>query len=146
MRGGYSIVTESFGRAPIETFVALDACRGDGRDAHFLYRHDIDIPLDAGLTTAFAAEVDRVRDLATRPGTVSAIVGLDARNWKFVRILLAEEGPGDDERGDGYPILWLSQPLPYTEASGSYPSSLSQAGVSREPSITRRTSTISRRK
>src|SRR5271163_1373253 len=45
LRGGYKIVTDQFGRAEIETFLALDARRGVGREARFASREDVDIPL-----------------------------------------------------------------------------------------------------
>src|ERR1700740_2243492 len=52
-------VTDSFGRPRIETRFALDALKGDGRQARFLYKQEQDIPADADLTTAFAEEIAR---------------------------------------------------------------------------------------
>lgn len=111
VRGGYKIVTDPFGRAEIETFFALDAFRGKGDEARFLYREDLDIPLDADLTAAFAQEIELARERATQPDVISAVIGLDPRNWKFVRILLSEEEPRGSERGVACQIVHLSRPL-----------------------------------
>src|SRR5215470_5411966 len=40
-------VTDSFGRPQIETRFVLDAHRGSGKQARFLYKQEQDIPLDA---------------------------------------------------------------------------------------------------
>jgi len=101
VRGGYKVVTDVIGRAGIETYVALDAFRGD----------DVAIPLDADLTAAFAAEIDRARDCAAQGDIVAAVVGLDPQNWKFVRVLLSEDEPGASTRGTAHQIAHLSHPL-----------------------------------
>ena len=119
VRGGYKIVTEPFGRAEIETFFALDAFRGKRDEARFLYREDLDIPLDADLTAAFAREIELARERATQPDVISAAVGLDPRNWKFVRILLSKEEPRGSERGVAYQIVHLSRPLLDTLPQGA---------------------------
>jgi Domain of unknown function (DUF4865) len=111
VRGGYRVVTDIIGRAEIETFLALDAFRGKARQARFLYRDDIAIPLDADLTEAFATEIALARQRATQSDVISAIVGLDPRNWKFVRILLSEAEPDASPRGVAYQIAHLSRPL-----------------------------------
>jgi uncharacterized protein DUF4865 len=108
--GRYKTVTDSFGRAQIETRVVLDAARGSGREARFAYKQEQAIPPDADLTSAFAAEIERNRDIARRPGAVAAAVGVDAQNWKFTRILLSESEPGGGE-GAVYQVLYLARPL-----------------------------------
>ena len=57
-------VTSSFGRPQIETRFALDALKGEGREARFLYKQEQNIPLDAELTSAFAEEIARNRETA----------------------------------------------------------------------------------
>jgi hypothetical protein len=111
VRGGYKVVTDLIGRAPIDTFVALDAFRGQAARARFLVRDDIPIPLDADLTAAFAAEIAWAREHATRPDVSTAIAGLDTRNWKFVRIVFSHAEPQPDARGVAYQIVHLSGPL-----------------------------------
>ena len=111
VRGGYKIVTDIFGRAEIETFFALDAFRGKAGEARFLYRDDTAIPLDADLTGALAGEIELARERATQPDVISAVVGLDPRNWRFVRVLLSEEQPDASARGVAYQIAHLSRPL-----------------------------------
>lgn len=109
--GRYKIVTDSFGRAQIETRTVLDALRGSGSDARFLYKRDQDIPLDADLTSAFANEIERNREAARQPGAVAAAVGVDAQNWTFTRVLLSENEPSGKEEGTAYQVLYLAQPL-----------------------------------
>jgi hypothetical protein len=119
VRGGYKIVTEPFGRAEIETFFALDAFRGKGDEARFLYKEHLDIPLDTDLTAAFAQEIELARERAIQPDVISAAVGLDPRNWRFVRILLSEAQPGADASGVAYQIVHLSHPLLDTLSQGA---------------------------
>jgi Domain of unknown function (DUF4865) len=111
MRGGYKVVTDTIGRAQIETLFALDAFRGEAGEARFLYRDDITIPLDADLTDAFAREIELARERATQPDVISTVVGLDPDNWKFVRVLLSEAEPDTREPGVAYQIAHLSRPL-----------------------------------
>ena len=109
--GGYKIVTDLFGRAEIETRFALDARQGPGGEARFACTEDLDIPLDADLTAAFAREIERNREIAARSDTVAAAVGVDTRNWKFTRILLSTNAPNGSETAITYQILHLARPL-----------------------------------
>lgn len=111
VRGGYKIVTDAFGRAEIDAPLALDARRGPGREARFLYREDVGIPVDADLAAALNTEIDRNRDTAAQSGIVAAAVGLDARHWRISRILLSEDEPAGNGAGAAYQILHLSRPL-----------------------------------
>jgi hypothetical protein len=108
--GRYKVVTDSFGRAHIKTWFALDARRGRGQDARFAYRQDVAIPQDADLTAVFASEIARNREVAARSGTVAAAVGLDAQNWTFTRIVLSEHEPTGGETATSYEILYLARP------------------------------------
>lgn len=109
--GRYKVVTDSFGRAEIETRFALDARKGRAGNARFLYREDQPVPIDADLTSALAAEIERNRQLGERPGTVAAVVGLDPKSWTITRILLSEQEPSGEERAVTYEVLHLAQPL-----------------------------------
>jgi len=111
LAGRYKTVTDSFGRAAIKTRFALDARRGAGRDAKFAFRQDQAIPLDADLNAALATEIARNREIAKRPGTVAAAVGVDPQNWAFTRILLSENAPSGAEAEQAYQILYLARPL-----------------------------------
>ena len=71
MTGKYNVVTDTFGRAGIETTFGLDASRGHGQAARFAYKQAFDIPLDADLPHACKIEIERVY-IAGRPGTVVA--------------------------------------------------------------------------
>jgi hypothetical protein len=109
--GGYKIITDRFGRGGIETRFALDARKGPGHEARFVYTEDLDIPLDADLTAAFAREIERNREIAARSDTVAAAIGADTRNWKFTRILLSTNEPNGNENTVVYQILHLARPL-----------------------------------
>lgn len=111
MRGGFKVITDLYGRAEIETFIALDAFRGPAGEARFLYRDDVAIPLDADLTGAFAREAELARERVARPDAVCAAVGLDPRNWRFVRVLLSEAEPDAGPYGVPYQVAHLSRPL-----------------------------------
>ena len=119
LRGGYKIITDIYGRAEIETFLALDAVRGQAGEARFLYRDDVAIPLDADLTDTFAGEIERARERARDPDVVAAIAGLDPRSWKFVRVLLSAAGPDARTSGVAYQIAHLSRPLLDTLPQGT---------------------------
>jgi uncharacterized protein DUF4865 len=109
--GRYRFVIDSFGRARIEARLVLDARKGKGGEARFLYKHELDIPLDADLTSVLAAEIERVSDVARQRGAVAAAVGIDAERWTLTRVLLSENEPGAREEGVAYQVLALAQPL-----------------------------------
>ena len=109
--GRYQSVTDTFGRAEIQTRFALDARRGAGRDARFAIKEELDIPLDADLTATFASEIERNREISERSGAVVATVGVDTQAWKFTRVLLTEHEPTGNEAGTSYEILYLAKPL-----------------------------------
>jgi hypothetical protein len=109
--GGYRIITDRFGRGAIDTRVALDARKGAGHEARFVSTEDIDIPLDADLTAAFAREIKHNREIAAQPDTVVAAVGADTQNWKFTRIRLSTNEPSGNENAAAYQILHLARPL-----------------------------------
>jgi hypothetical protein len=104
-------VTDSFGRPQIETRFVLDAHKGSGDAVRFLYKQEQDIAPDTDLTSAFAEEIARNRELAQQAGVVAAAVGVDAQNWKFTRILLSEKEPNGREQGTAYQVLYLARPL-----------------------------------
>ena len=109
--GRYKSVTDSFGRARIETTFALDARRGSGRTARFAYKEILDISHDSDLTSAFADEIERNREIASEPGVIAAAVGVDVQNWKFTRILLSEREPSGIKGEAAYQVLYLARPL-----------------------------------
>jgi hypothetical protein len=119
VNGRYKVVTDGFGRAAIETRFALDARRGQGRDARFLIKDEMDIAPDADLTAVFACEIARNRQVAERSGVVFAAVGVDAQHWRLVRILMSEHEPLGSKEGTAYEILHLAKPLLETLPHGS---------------------------
>src|ERR1700761_7324748 len=104
-------VTDSFGRPHIETRFVLDAHKGGSETARFLTKQEQDIPLDADLTSAFADEIARNREVAQGAGVVASAVGVDAQSWKFTRVLLSEKEPSGREAGTAYQVLYLARPL-----------------------------------
>ena len=104
-------VTDSFGRPQIETRFVLDALKGDGKEARFLFKQERDIPLDADLTSAFAEEIVRNREAVREAGVVAAAVGVDAQRWKFSRVQVLEREPSGSEQGTAYQVLYLARPL-----------------------------------
>jgi hypothetical protein len=104
-------VTDSFGRPQIETRFVLDALKGEGRQAHFLYKQEQDIPADADLTSAFAEEIARNRTAAKQAGVVASATSVDAQNWKFTRVVLSEQEPTGCEQATAYQVLYLARPL-----------------------------------
>jgi len=119
LSGRYKVVTDAFGRAEIQTRFALDARKGQAHHARFAIKEDLDIPLDADLTAAFAGEIERNREIAERSTTVAAAVGVDTQNWKFTRVVLTEHEPTGNEAGTSYEILHLARPLLETLPRGS---------------------------
>lgn len=111
VRGGYRVITDRYGRADIDAVVALDAFRGSASQPRFLFKEEVAIGLDRDLTSAFASEIELARDRSAEPDVACAIVGLDPRNWRFVRVALSEAEPGANARGVVYEVVHLSRPL-----------------------------------
>lgn len=109
--GRYKVVTDSFGRADIQTRFSLDARRGRANIPRFIYKQELSIPVDADLTAAFAAESERNREAAERTGTVAAVVGVDPQNWTITRILVSEQEPTREGDAVAYEVLHLARPL-----------------------------------
>jgi Domain of unknown function (DUF4865) len=109
--GRYKSVTDSFGRAQIETRFVLDAQRGSGREARFAYKETIDIPHDSDLTMAFAEEIKRNGEIARQEGTIASAIGIDVQSWEFTRILVSEREPSGASGEEAYQVLYLAKPL-----------------------------------
>lgn len=116
VQGGYQVVIDAFGRAEIETLVALEIYQGPAAKVSFLYREDVVIPPDADLIASIAFETERARTHAARPDIVAAVAGLDVKQWKFVRIALSAEDPNDVRKGITHQIGFLARPMPATTA------------------------------
>ena len=104
-------VTDSFGRPQIETRFVLDALKGSSDVARFLYKEERTIAHDTDLTSAFAEEIAHNRAASQQTGVVAAIVGVDAQNWKFTRVLLSEREPSGTKGEEAYQLLYLAKPL-----------------------------------
>jgi Domain of unknown function (DUF4865) len=104
-------VTDSFGRPQIETRFVLDALKGSGEAARFLYKEERTIAHDTDLTSAFAEEIARNREASQQAGVVAAAVGVDAQRWTFTRVLLSEREPEGAKGEEAYQVLYLAKPL-----------------------------------
>ncbi|WP_241300970.1 DUF4865 family protein [Burkholderia stabilis] len=118
--GRYRVVTDSFGRAPIDVRVALDARKGRASTARFVRLEEVDIPADADLDAAIAQEVARNREVAAQPDVVVAAVSVDPLRWRLTRVRVSEHEPADGGAGTVYQVLHLARPLLDTlEAGGA---------------------------
>jgi hypothetical protein len=111
LTGRTKSVTDSFGRPRIETRFVLDALKGSGEAARFLYKQEQAIAHDTDLTSAFTDEIAKNREIAKQAGVVTAAVGVDAQNWKFTRVLVSEREPSGAKGEEAYQILYLAKPL-----------------------------------
>ncbi|MBB6250810.1 DUF4865 family protein [Nitrospirillum iridis] len=112
VQGHYKTVTDSFGRADIDTRVALDARKGPGRGARFAVVENTPIGIDTPLARLFADEIALNREMAERPDIIAAVVGVDAQTWTLTRLrLTAEEPTGLSPTAVAYQILHLARPL-----------------------------------
>lgn len=109
--GRYKTVTDSFGRADIQTRFVLDARKGSSTTALFAYKEELDLPVDADISTELIREIERNKEIAARPGTLASAVGVDAQDWKITRVLLSSEAPSGQQSGLAYQILHLARPL-----------------------------------
>ncbi|RQS36457.1 DUF4865 family protein [Burkholderia sp. Bp8992] len=118
--GRYRVVTDSFGRAPIDAQVALDARKGAAATGRFARLETLDIPADADLDATLAREIARNREVAARQGVVAAAVSLDPLRWRLTRALVTDHERDDGAAGTVYQILHLARPLLDTlEAGGA---------------------------
>ncbi|WP_199855861.1 DUF4865 family protein [Burkholderia metallica] len=118
--GRYRVVTDSFGRAPIDVQVALDARKGSASTARFVLLEAVDIPADADLDATLAQEIARNREAAARQGVVAAAVSVDPLRWRLTRIRVSEQEPDDSGAGTVYQVMHLARPLLDTlEGSGA---------------------------
>lgn len=109
--GRFKVVTDAFGRPPIRTWVGLEARRGPGSEARFASIRETDLPVDADLTDALAAEAAWCREVSAEPGVVVATAGLDAGNWRTLRVVVTEGEPDGRMPGPWYEVGHLAQPL-----------------------------------
>ena len=108
--GRFDTVVNSFGRPEIRIRTVLHARRGRGRAARFALKEELDIPIDADLHAIYAAEIERNTEVAARPDTVVAAVGVDPLTWRVTRFHVSEQAPAGED-GTRYEVLHLAKPL-----------------------------------
>ncbi|MDR5836073.1 DUF4865 family protein [Caballeronia sp. LZ034LL] len=111
VEGRYRHVTKTFGRAAIQTQIALDARQGDGTHAGFARVEASDFPSNGDVDTFITEEVARNRDYAAQPGVVAATLSVDTAAWRLTRHVLTEREPEERASGTTYRVLYLSRPL-----------------------------------
>ncbi|OWT80186.1 MULTISPECIES: DUF4865 family protein [unclassified Achromobacter] len=107
----YKTVTDSFGRANIDTRIVLDARRGTGQQARYVQKEEVDIPLDQDLGAAYALEVARNRAVAAENGVIAATVGVDTAAWRITRVVVREANERAAKDAVTYEVLHLARPL-----------------------------------
>ncbi|MEM7635353.1 MAG: DUF4865 family protein [Pseudomonadota bacterium] len=107
---GFQNVFDTFGRPTVETWLAIDAARGQSDQATMLYREDADMPPDQSLADLRTSETERNRQTAARPGTVASVVGIELATWRIARFTLSETVAQDHTGQKVYQVAYLAKP------------------------------------
>jgi hypothetical protein len=106
----FQAVIDAFGRPQIETWLPLDARRGNAQQALSLYREERVLSAATDRTALHAAEIELNQQIAARPDTVAVWAALDLNAWRLIRFTVSSE-PADPARsGDVYDVLHFAQP------------------------------------
>jgi hypothetical protein len=109
---GFRVVTDSFGRPMVETWLPLDARAGRATSrARALYRRSEALEVNADIPAVREAAIARNQVVAADDDDVlAAWVVLDVSSWALVWFTLSAAAP-DQARGDGvYQVLFLAGP------------------------------------
>lgn len=107
---GFQNVFDTFGRPAVETWIAIDACKGKAEVASMLYREDTGIPLGMSLADIRASETKRNMENAHLPGIVASVIGIDLSSWQLARFILAEAPLENTEDQFAYQVAYLAKP------------------------------------
>lgn len=107
---GFQNVFDTFGRPTVETWLAIDAAKGQSDHATMLYREDDDMPHDQPLADLRALETERNRQNAAQPGTVASVVGIELATWRIARFTLRETAMQDHAGHMAYQVAYLAKP------------------------------------
>lgn len=107
---GFQNVFDTFGRPSVETWVPIDARKGNASNAAFLHREDVDVPIGLSLTDLRAEETARSLANVSKPDTVASVIGLNLTTWRLVRFTLSETLPSTNDRQVTYQVAYLAQP------------------------------------
>lgn len=108
--GRFRVVTDSFGTPAIDVRIPIDARRGPARQAKIALIEDIALPLDADPTALLAEEAERNRARARSPEIVASVSAADTRDWRILRVVLAEAPTSALPGGTSYQVLHLAKP------------------------------------
>ncbi|QEI08739.1 DUF4865 family protein [Pigmentiphaga aceris] len=109
----FRIVTDSFGRPQVPTWLPLDALAGPAAaagTAKTLYRDTVALASNADIAEAVAAAAARNRATAKRADTVAAWVVLDSASWQLVWFTLSSAEPDLAQPGEIYQVWYLAGP------------------------------------
>ncbi|WP_310633128.1 DUF4865 family protein [Paraburkholderia sp.] len=118
--GHYENVTKSFGRAPIQTQLAIDARRGTATTARFARLDEIDIPADANLHATLLHEIEQNRVEAGQRDVVARAISVDTLRWRITRLTLLDSVPETNEPNPQsgastlFQVVHLAKPLLHT--------------------------------
>lgn len=108
---GFRVVTDSFGRPRVDTWLPLDAQAGRATGpAQALYRHVEAIDVNADIPAVKAAAIARSRIAAARPDTLAAWIVLDTSTWQLLWFTLSSAAPEPARGGEVYQVLYLAGP------------------------------------
>lgn len=108
VEGRYQGVIDSYGRAPISTWLSLDAQLGAAAKARYAHiqARELAPAADLAASLAQARELNQAR--AAQPGVAASVVALDPQRWQLLEVLLAEHP--QTGAGQVYEVLYLARP------------------------------------
>lgn len=106
----FQAVTDAFGRPQIETWLPLDARRGNAEQAQSLYREERVLAASTDRAALHAAEIELNREIAARPDTVAVWVALDLNAWHLVRFTISSAPVDPNRAGEVYEVMHAAKP------------------------------------
>ena len=109
----FRIVTDSFGRPQVYTWLPLDARAGRADTnvpAQTIYREVSALASNADIPAAIAAALARNRVAADRADTLAAWVVLDPGAWELVCFTLSSAAVDEARDGEAYQVWYLARP------------------------------------
>ncbi|MBD1551249.1 DUF4865 family protein [Pseudomonas typographi] len=108
LSGRYQGVIDSFGRAPISTWLPLDARLGDPGLARFAHLAYSDLPQGLDLASQLAEACQQNQAHAREPGVAASVLAVDAERWRLLQVVLSAD-PGQAP-GQMHEVLYLARP------------------------------------
>lgn len=106
----FNTVIEAFGRPRIETWLPLNARRGNGAGARSLYREEFAIAEGVKLQALREVQRELNQSLVGEPDVVAVVTVLDPYAWRLLRFTLHAGPLSPNRAGQGYEVLHLAMP------------------------------------